>query len=135
MSKNNVPKNGNNYVKCIDEYIPIVRKVWSVYSVCARHIVWWYRSGGSIRGGLGRLEVSQKRKIAKIWTNFETTVLVNYSPKFILLFEILNLSKPASILLYPHNCYIIIILFHETLIFSIRKLIFKRFYIFEYWEL
>ena len=86
--------------KCIDNYIFIDRRVRTSRSVCAGRIVRSGRRGGSVRGGLGRLTVSQKNENGEKWHNFKTTVLANYSPRFRLLFTILNFSTSTFILVY-----------------------------------
>ena len=72
--------------------------VWYDRSIYYGHIIWCDRSVRSIRGGFGHLKVSKKLKMKKR-PSFETTVIVNYTPKFRLLFTILNVSTSTLILI------------------------------------
>ena len=73
-------------IKFIDNYIFIIRRVQSIQSVFTWYIVWCGCRGVRAHGGLGRLAVIQKKMP---FPPSKTTILINYSPKFRLLFAML----------------------------------------------
>ena len=74
------------------------RRVWYSRSVCSRSIVWFGWRGGSVHGGLGHLPVNMKNENGEKCPKSKTNIIYNYSPEFILIFTILNLSTSTYII-------------------------------------
>ena len=72
------------------DYIFIDQKVWSGQCVSADVFFGVVGEAGGFVEVLGTLRKDVKTKMVKDWPNFKATVMSNYSPKFRLLFTILN---------------------------------------------